>query len=604
MKNALKQEKGISLVSLGIAVVILVLLTTILVYNASDSVYIRKLSNLNNDINNLKEKVSEFYNSNGKIPAKVKYNISDVNIKGVLTTKEQQNDFYVIDLQAMENITLNYGRDYDKVKDSTIEINQNEDNDDIYIISSYTYNIFYVEGVIIKENNSETIHYTNYTKPDETEVNLRYVNGVRIPDKYYYIGQDENNDIIISNNKDEEINQQSSTQYKWIKTNKLPEDIILNDLQNLDDLENSINVYNGYFQNNTKNIEYLYIDKDVWSSKYTITKEYTDIKGDTAIIPQGFKISMCPLMNKISEGLVAKDENNNEWVWIEVPKEIFITAKSNVDYENISLDLIEYTKEYRVGIAQNYDFNDEWYDGCGLTQEQYTNLYKTMLTNVYTKGGFWISRYEIGIEGSDMDTSLARTSYSQITESSPKAVSKIDMIPYSNVYCSDAQRLASNMIQAENITSSLLFGVQWDLVCKHIETNANKLGTTKQNRKEAIKIDSTNWGNYNETQFNITSKNAKKYYQSSWSEIKAEKSESMAVILSAGASERNNILNIYDFAGNEWEWTLEKSDSEEMPSVCRGGEYFYTGKERPAVTHAKNYTNRTYNSRGFRVAIY
>ncbi len=65
-----------------------------------------------------------------------------------------------------------------------------------------------------------------------------------------------------------------------------------------------------------------------------------------------------------SKGIVIKDKNDREWVWVEVPKTIFTTANSSTDYTNIKNDLITYAGVYRKGSAtQNLSFTDEWYDG-------------------------------------------------------------------------------------------------------------------------------------------------------------------------------------------------------------------------------------------------
>ena len=48
-----------------------------------------------------------------------------------------------------------------------------------------------------------------------------------------------------------------------------------------------------------------------------------------------------------------------------------------------------------------------------------------MLKSVYSYGGFWIGRYEAGIEGSIDDVSKARTSHTDVQiEISPKALSQ------------------------------------------------------------------------------------------------------------------------------------------------------------------------------------
>ena len=71
IKNKIKQEKGITLSILVITVIVMLIITGTLVYNAQDTAQLKKLTNLYNDIELLEEKVSEYYNEYGKIPAKI-----------------------------------------------------------------------------------------------------------------------------------------------------------------------------------------------------------------------------------------------------------------------------------------------------------------------------------------------------------------------------------------------------------------------------------------------------------------------------------------------------------------------------------------------------
>ena len=76
--------------------------------------------------------------------------------------------------------------------------------------------------------------------------------------------------------------------------------------------------------------------------------------------------------------------------------------------------------------------------GCGLTYAKYSELYKAMLASVYSNGGFWIGRYEAGIE-------TARNSKADngrnINDIVP--ISKQDKYPIIFVTCSEAQTIAS-----------------------------------------------------------------------------------------------------------------------------------------------------------------
>ena len=64
-------------------------------------------------------------------------------------------------------------------------------------------------------------------------------------------------------------------------------------------------------------------------------------------------------------------------------------------------------------------------------------------------------------------------------------------------------------------------------------------------------------------------------------------------------------MNIYDFAGNEWEWTLEKTPYVNFPCTSRGGNFSNSGEKKPAASYNNNSSiNAGYTGIGFRVTIY
>ena len=224
-----------------------------------------------------------------------------------------------------------------------------------------------------------------------------------------------------------------------------------------------------------------------------------------------------------------------------------------------------------------------------------------MLKSVYTYGGFWIGRYEAGIEGTTTETTNARTSSSAriSVETSPKAISQKDAIPYNYVYCSEAQTLAKEMTPNSNYTSSLMFGIQWDLVCKYLEVKG-KLSTAD------IKSNSSAWGNYSNVKRTISSEKAKQTTNSgsTWTAITGTKPASI-VLLTTGASDETNKMNIYDFAGNEYEWTLEHATSySDYPCADRGGLCYGSGSDYPASYRDYSGTTNSSLSIGFRPALY
>ena len=358
--------------------------------------------------------------------------------------------------------------------------------------------------------------------------------------------------------------------------------------------EEPIGIYKGYD---------FYVDKN---KRAHITKKVTE-KEDTSEIDYGTKIpgedkrtvleqataakpaegTIDSSNNDPSTGIIMIDSKQNEWVWVEVPSTVFTSATSSVDYDNIKANLIEYATVYRGG----YEYKDEFYTGCGLTQEEYTTKYQTMLSSIYTNKGFYIGRYEAGIEGSDTNVGLARDNRTEITNDSPNAVSKKDMIPYTYVYCSDAEKLAEGMATG-NKTSSLMFGIQWDLVCKFLET--------KKISVEDIKENSTSWGNYSNSSFAVDSLKAQKCYPFG---IITDKVKTGEMQLTTGASEYTKRINIYDFAGNVWELTLEKKEIMN-PFTLRGGGSNEKGDERPASYRTYIGYNNSYSHWGFRSSLY
>lgn len=609
MKYKLKQEKGITMVALVITVIILMILTNVLIYNAQDNVYIKTLTNLYNDIDMLRDKVSAYYSEYGKIPAEIKYtNIGELKNANILGASDKEDEFYVIDLEAMQGISLNYGKDYEKVK--TDKENANNYTD-LYIINENSHNIFYIDGIEIKENNKIKKYYTDYIEADQTTVDLRYIDGILIPNGYFYIGKTKdssgNESIVISNTQGETIDENKTNQYVWTKQvskiEDVPSSIKLDTNQKEYQFIESVNTYKGYFKNQEGKVQYITIDEEKWSETYTKEMDYKDINGDTVKIPEGFKVSMSPTMNIIENGLVVKDSKDNEWVWVVVPNSVFKKATSNSDYDNIKSDLIEYAKEYRKGSSiQSCNWDDEWYDGCGVADsETYTKMYKKMLTSVYTNKGFWISRYEIG-DSTATQNNTTRTSNSG---TSGKAVSQANMIPYNYVTCSDSQTLASKMSPDSSKTSSLLFGIQWDLTCKFLEENSELT-------YDDIATDSKTWGNYSNSSLKlIRGKYNTVFAGNKWIDYKVDtdnyvinsntlNNDSYAQLLTTGASEQTRKLNIYDFAGNLYKYTLENTYN--VNCAIRSGRYGLKGNFSAAFRN-QNPGNRA-DSIGFRTTLY
>ena len=311
-------------------------------------------------------------------------------------------------------------------------------------------------------------------------------------------------------------------------------------------------------------------------------------------LPEGFtKVEGTSLSN----GYTIQDSKGNQYVWVEVPMtdEVYPTAGLNIkdftteEYTAIETDLHTYTNDYRDGTS----YKDEYYSDAttGLKSEQYTELKQKMLKSVYQNGGFYVGKYETGIE------STPKTSGSSTTAPKEIPVIKQNAYPYNNVTCSQAQTLASKM-ESGKYTSSLMFGVQWDLVLKYLETK----GTAQAD----LKTDSTSIGNYYDNLWEITNENSKYAPNGSgWtSGAYGKKDSNKSVLLSTGASETFSKQGIYDLAGNVWKWTLEYTSNSNNPCALRGGNCNNNGDNYPAAYRGAN--DATYYSDvvGFRVSLF
>ena len=132
-------------------------------------------------------------------------------------------------------------------------------------------------------------------------------------------------------------------------------------------------------------------------------------------------------------------------------------------------------------------------NGCGVSFYEYYKMKSNMLNSIKDNGGFWIGRYETGAQNA---TKLNKTRNSE-SGTDDEAVIQANKIPYNYVTCSQAQELAKKMNKSNEYTTSLLFGIQWDLVCKFLEVR----GILSTND---IANDSSKWGNYSNTKINLS----------------------------------------------------------------------------------------------------
>ena len=306
----------------------------------------------------------------------------------------------------------------------------------------------------------------------------------------------------------------------------------------------------------------------------------------------------------IDSGLVIADKVGNEYVWVVVPKSLYNNTaynsndekkpSSSTDYANIEYCLQQYTATYRNGTDFSDTYAADSTTGWFKNADEYTVAKQKMLKSVYENGGFYVGRYEAGI-------SKNRKAEGDATET---PVSKANAYPYNYLTRTQAKVLAEKIKYTngdKSYTGSLMFGVQWDLVLAFMH-NKGKIDDSK------LITNSTTIGNYSDNLWKIKNANAQ-YSEDNGTTFTAcpnpfKKESSSAILLTTGADSSFSVQNIYDIAGNVYEWTLEKTSYTFNPCAVRGGNYNLSGSYDRAVDRIDCSTDGSLDNVGFRVSLF
>lgn len=185
----MKNQKGVTLVSLMITIILILIITGTTVYTSTNRFKINNLSKMQNDIELLNDKISSYYLKYGGLPIlkdeknqEILYNFSEVDFD---RNGNDDKNYYIIDLEAMGNITLNYGM---------VGYKNPNTSQDVYIINGKTHSIYYVQG----------IEYTNgmiyHTKEIQRAGNPDNVPPTKPQIKIIAGTQSQNNENEVENN--------------------------------------------------------------------------------------------------------------------------------------------------------------------------------------------------------------------------------------------------------------------------------------------------------------------------------------------------------------------------------------------------------------------
>ena len=266
-------------------------------------------------------------------------------------------------------------------------------------------------------------------------------------------------------------------------------------------------VWNGETENNTEYKWFSEVTDGETKRSISVRNEWKEKiaeEVDGVPVPKGFTYKE----GTKDTGLVIEDEKGNEFVWVPATESTYVKDTSFPGDKPTGDDTLP----------------------NGITDET---------ADVKKYGGFYIGRYESGVPENQTTMDGESSSISNV-EGTP--VSKKGATVWSCVSYTNAKANAESMISNEYVQTGLLTGKAWDTTCHWIEDSLKSI-----NDSASLK-DSRYYGNYRNSL--------------------APANENSGTKRTAGFSENWKTKNIYDLAGNVYEWTSEARSSD---FLRRGG---------------------------------
>ena len=246
--------------------------------------------------------------------------------------------------------------------------------------------------------------------------------------------------------------------------------------------------------------------------------------------------------NKGTSHNIALQLKGNQFVWIPV---------NNIDY-------FKRYKGYTDGKLQTLQesSSEPYVDGYQNEELEYNEMYQSV--KLYK--GFYIGRYE----ASKGENGIVESKANKDVWNSIKWGESMQ-----DIGTSGAVYQSKNMYKNDYVTSTLVYGVQWDAIMTFIDENY-KNGTCTSN---SCIVNSNEIGNYS------------------------------GHLIKTGSNEKFCTKNIYDLAGNAFEWTMETYVV--WGKILRGGGFNSTdGYNKPMSYRGTSSYNNSPEHFGFRVSLY
>ena len=274
--------------------------------------------------------------------------------------------------------------------------------------------------------------------------------------------------------------------------------------------------------------------------------------------------------------------NRNQYVWIpiaDISDMYWLDQATGKRYGTLySFTSSSYSKssDKREPQMVNYDIQSTYLTQYlnGISRQDFLLKMETdfdeMLTSIATYGGFYIGRYQAG----------------DLAQATP-VVKRINSDIASQTWYTMWKK--SPRLSTGGANVHMIWGTQWDQTLKWLIDSGNKTYSE-------VGSNSTSWGNYRNNSFT---------YYTNTSKSTATKSMNTNTRIPSGAYEGANANNVFDLAGNVWDWTCESNGSGTgIFRYGRGGSYSNNGYVYYAAYRSNYSPNDSNVYNGLRCALY
>ena len=586
MKNHKRSNKGITLIALVITIIILLILSTIIIYSGQNviksskfDIFSTELKAMQTNVNELYEKYKSGETVNGLKEEEILTSLgkdiessSEVSAQAIKVFTEgasgitDKTGYRYFDEQTLKDLKIEgIGQEFfiNIEKRSVVSYQGFEyENKTYYTVEQLTNNLYNVE---YKENSNKPVFDISYEM---------------IADGKYK--------ITVSNIQHEGYISKWQVRYKLEKEN------YWNTIDSLsfivtEEGKYSIYLFNEGIISETQNIVVArevstisnYAKKDIFAK---------DDFGNYLIVPEDFKIRIDDTTNNadtVNEGIVVEDRNGNQFVWVPVGD---VKTDSEGTTVNITLgryDFADGSDSYKdadgnvLAEGTPIPYSGSYTEDTEASHNSsYGNAIAKNITNFVNNSnsnhGYYIGRYEAGVVNGAFDTSEMLNYYTAPNNSwtgykaeegkEIELVCKTGQQVWNYVTQNKASELARKMYTGKKYESDLINSYAWDTAILFIQ----KCGTK------------ANSGTY------------------SW-QTRLQSSPAKTGEATDGTN-KDEQCNIYDMAGNDDEWTTETCSSSSLPCVRRGGSYSFSSDYTSIRSNSS--TTLAYDNGSFRPLLY